>query len=443
MRTALRNIIFLAAIALISCKNEFEGTVITAKLPGAENKLFFLEDVATPEKVVVDSARVKDSVLTMKVYINEGIYRLRESGSENMVFLYISGGKESIRIEWKPNGNYPYALAGNQESKDLQKIAAFMEGRRRFRNKLDSLAVNGSIAQSWKDSLLVKSRQETVLYVKNMADSLPNSDVAAFALNYLGVSKEEIVYLVNTTSRLFEKDPRARYAKIWYDAMDGYRKSALSEVQNGLETGVKAPDFSLPDIYGASLSLSQFKGQYVLLDFWASWCQPCRKENPNIVEAYRRFRKRNFTIVSISLDSKMEQWQKGVKADKLVWRTHASDLQKWRSPVLELFNIKAIPANYLIDTSGVIIAKNLYSEALLSYLDSILPLPSLPVMTGDSLKKDTQQVKATPVPKPAVVNPPAVTPKPITPPVVKPAEPKPSPAPEPQPEDEPKSESPF
>jgi peroxiredoxin len=361
-----------------------------------------------------------------------------------MIFIYISGNKESIRIQWNPVANYPYALAGNKESKDLQKIAAFMEGRKRFRNKLDSLAANGNASQAWLDSLQDINKKETLQYIRNIADSLPNADVAAFALNYMGVNKEEIVYLVNTTARLHEKDPRARYAKIWYDAMDGYRQSALSEVKNGLETGVKAPDFTLPDIYGSSLSLSQFKGQYVLLDFWASWCQACRKENPNLVEAYRRFRKRNFTIVSISLDSKLEQWQKGVKADKLVWRTHASDLNKWRSPVLELFNIKAIPANYLIDTSGLIIAKNLYSEALLSYLDSMLPQPVVPVLTADTVKKDTQKAQIVPVPKPAVVNPPVSTPKPLTPPVTNPAEPETSPpALNPQPEEESSTGDPF
>ena len=443
---------FLLIISVYSCNSGFEGTVITAEIKHAENKLFYLEDVATPEKIVVDSARVKDGVISMKVYINEGIYRLRETESDKMIFLYISESTDLISIQWDLKQPDKYIISGNQPSKDIKRIVSFTSQKARHWQTLDSLATHSNINSDVIDSLKTINRTIVVNYVKRMADSIPNADVAAFALNYMGVSKDQITYLVSITERLHKMNPKARYADVWYKALSAYRTEALKGVVNGLQVGTKAPLFALPDIYGDSLRLSDYKGKYVLLDFWASWCQPCRKENPNIVEAYKRFRKRNFMVVSISLDGKQEQWEQGVKVDKLVWRSHASDLLKWRSPIVQLYEIKGIPANFLLDTNGIIIARDLQSEALLSFLNDLLPQESGKVRVDsvrtDSLKIIAPQVVKTPAAvvnsaKPATAPASASTPSAIPKPLPKPVQQPVSPVLKAEPKEEPQPESPF
>ena len=135
--------------------------------------------------------------------------------------------------------------------------------------------------------------------------------------------------------------------------------------------GTIMPDFSQPDTTGKLVSLSSLRGKYVLIDFWASWCRPCRMENPNVAAAYHQYKNKNFTILSVSLDQEKENWLRAIHTDKLTW-THVSDLQYWSNAVAQLYHIESIPQNLLIDPDGNIIAKNLRGEALKSKLKELL-----------------------------------------------------------------------
>jgi peroxiredoxin len=135
--------------------------------------------------------------------------------------------------------------------------------------------------------------------------------------------------------------------------------------------GIKAPDFILADTSGKPLSLSSLRGKYVLVDFWASWCGPCRQENPNIVKAYNQFKDKNFTILGVSLDQKRDAWLNAIAKDKLDW-TQVSDLKYWNSAAAQLYAVKAIPQNLLLDPDGRIIAKNLFGNDLILKLLDVL-----------------------------------------------------------------------
>lgn len=141
-----------------------------------------------------------------------------------------------------------------------------------------------------------------------------------------------------------------------------------------LDIGGEAPIFTAADTAGDNVSLKSFRGKYVLVDFWASWCVPCRHENPNVVKAFNRFKGKNFTIVGFSLDEGndgKEKWLKAIEKDGLPW-VQLSDLAGWTSPIAMLYNLKAIPANFLLDPSGKIVAKNLRGEELEQKLEEIL-----------------------------------------------------------------------
>ena len=150
-------------------------------------------------------------------------------------------------------------------------------------------------------------------------------------------------------------------------------KSSLFGYQyGGLNIGDMAPEFSIESSDGTFFKLSDFKGKVVLLDFWASWCRPCRTENPNVVRLYNKYKNQNFTVYSVSFDQQKEKWLNAIKQDQLTWPNHVSELTGWKSTPGEKYGVTSIPKTFLIDKNGIIIDYDLRGEALEKKLLEVL-----------------------------------------------------------------------
>lgn len=189
---------------------------------------------------------------------------------------------------------------------------------------------------------------------------------AAYITPLAVIRYNQIAEDVNKTEELYNMlDPKLKAT-----AMGQYIAQQIAEGKiNG--NGTLLPDFSQPDTSGKSVSLSSLRGNYVLVDFWASWCGPCRQENPNLVAAFNKYKSKKFTVLGVSLDKAKESWMDAIRMDGLAW-THISDLQGWQNSVAQQFQIFNIPQNFLLDPDGKVIGKNLRGPALERKLARVL-----------------------------------------------------------------------
>jgi peroxiredoxin len=191
-------------------------------------------------------------------------------------------------------------------------------------------------------------------YIKSFIDQNTGSFATLAAIQQLNPD-ENFEYYEKVSVELSKKYPSSPFVQMLSNDIAGQRTTSI---------GAAAPDITLPTPDGGMLSLSSLKGKVVLIDFWASWCGPCRKENPNVVKTYNKYKDKGFTVFSVSLDKDKDSWVKAIKADNLSWTNHVSDLKYWQSSVVKLYNFNAIPQTFLIDANGKIIAKNLRGEML-------------------------------------------------------------------------------
>jgi thiol-disulfide isomerase/thioredoxin len=207
-----------------------------------------------------------------------------------------------------------------------------------------------------------KEERDLISQIKQMLPEMGTSFVAVFAANNFLNAQTDLPLLEDLSNRLEQGNSSAKYAQAFI--------AGIKRIK-GISVGDIAPDFTLDSPEGTKVSLSSLRGKFVLLDFWASWCGPCRRENPNVVRLYEQYKGKNFEIYGVSLDKEKDAWLKAIQDDNLTW-VHGSDLKYWSSDVAVKYGINGIPATYLLDQEGRVIAKNLRGNELKKKLEEIL-----------------------------------------------------------------------
>jgi len=358
-------IIALCAVALAACSNK-DQFVLNGELSNndAVKKVFLYEGGE-----VVDSAFLNDNnqFRFRRTAPIPQFYNLK-IGDNNYFFVLTNGEDVNFKANLKdPNGNYE--VKGSEIS---AKIRAFSEINTHYAN------ISREIEGEFQTRLSKEPAKEKEIRDELFAKYKKNLD--AFSTDVLDFSHKNIdnlagFYAISSLDpSLYEQE-----MMVYADSIkDKFPKNAavrdfvthMAELKP-LAVGQKAPDFELMNEKGKTVKLSDFKGKYTLVDFWASWCVPCREENPNIVKQYNVFKDKNFTILGVSLDNNQAAWLKAIKDDHLTW-THVSDLQAWNSKAAELYKISSIPASFLLNPEGVIVAKNLRGTELADFLEKTL-----------------------------------------------------------------------
>jgi peroxiredoxin len=365
----------LAAFAQDSTAYTISGTLKNVDVP--EVYLTYYGSHGT----VVDSARVIDHQYALSGHAVSGTVAMLTAADpsatpslENTASIFLLPA-EHFSVTHTAVFNQ-LTITGSPANAEYQKI---LERDKTFKQQQHDLEVKVGKAMAEKDKAKAKKLQleleekaaseNEYVYGDYMREN-PSSPLLAFAFNnYIGDPRRLQPSDVAKVQPLFDLLPEnlrtSPSGKGFQQQLDN-----LVTFDQNVAIGKEAPDFTQNDTSGHPVTLSSFRGKYVLLDFWASWCGPCRQENPNVVAVYHKYHDKGFEIIGVSLDQQGEAWKKAINADQLSW-IHVSDLKYWNNALVKLYGIRGVPQNFLIDPQGKIIARGLRGDDLESKLAGI------------------------------------------------------------------------
>lgn len=317
-----------------------------------------------------DSAKLNKGDFEFKGFVSEPQFAVlgvvgMNADTEPPLFVFLEPG--TFTVEASADSIGKGKVWGGNSQKELEKYTASLKPLEEKTKKLmadyqQAVATGNAdkIAEVQKSYEGLEAENKNI--VSKFVKENPSSYVSVVQLAQVFGFDPDPAVVEPLFNGLDEKLKTTHYGQQIKSALESAKKTAVGGI---------APDFTLMDISGKPVSLSSYKGKYTLVDFWASWCGPCRQENPTVVKAYYMYKAKGFDILGVSLDEKKDSWQKAINDDKLAW-TQVSDLQGWKSETAAQYGIKFIPMNFLLDKDGKIIAKSLRGEELIRKLGELL-----------------------------------------------------------------------
>ena len=379
--------------ATAACQSRKKGTFTVsgtfknadklAAVEGPISKVYLLEVSYSKNQppVILDSAKLpvsNGSFSVSTVTHDQEIFELAFGNNAIAVPLINDASEVRVNVDLGKKDDF-YEVSGSEASNQLKDLIMVF-GKKNYEveksmARIDSLKQANApdsvqaIAAAQRNSAI----QDLNTYLKQVLNTATNPTLCSLALGFSSqtFTRAEFEASLADLVRKYPSNPALVGLKQSYDQQLAQMAEQEKQEQANSWIGKQAPDLSLPDVSGRRISIASFKGKYLLVDFWASWCGPCRAENPNVVKAYNEFKGKNFAILGVSLDKEKDAWQEAIRSDGLAWN-HVSDLKFWESEAVKTFKFNGIPYNVLIDPQGKIIAESLRGDDLESKLKSVL-----------------------------------------------------------------------